>query len=125
MLGSAEKSLETARRVTYLFLASAGNFNSEQVGLFDDVLERLIKTIEIRAISDISARIALVETSVQLAGVAQAPPTVIRRLARQRLDHDRRPGLAVNRRRLSTEDLVEIARTKSEQHLLAIAGAGG
>jgi len=29
--GSAEKCLETARRVTDLFLASAGNFNEEQV----------------------------------------------------------------------------------------------
>ena len=46
--GSAEKCLETARRVTDLFLASAGSFNDEQVELFDDVLERLIKTIEIR-----------------------------------------------------------------------------
>ena len=48
--GSAEKCLETARRVTDLFLASAGSFNDEQVGLFDDVLERLIKTIEIRSL---------------------------------------------------------------------------
>ena len=46
--GSAEKRLETARRVTDLFLASAGSFNNEQVELFDNVLERLIKTIEIR-----------------------------------------------------------------------------
>ena len=67
--GSAEKCLETARRVTDLFLASAGSFNDEQVGLFDEVLERLIKTIEIRSLSDISARIALAETSEQLAGI--------------------------------------------------------
>ena len=61
-LGSAEKSLETVKRVTELFLASAGSFNSEQIELFDVVLERLIKTIEIRAIADVSARIALAET---------------------------------------------------------------
>ena len=47
-IGSAEKRLETARRVTDLFLASAGSFNNEQVELFDNVLERLVKTIEIR-----------------------------------------------------------------------------
>ena len=54
-VGSAEKRLETARRVTDLFLASAGSFSNEQVELFDNVLERLIKTIEC-ARSPISAR---------------------------------------------------------------------
>ncbi len=120
-LGSAEKSLETVRRVTSLFLASAGNFNSEQIELFDNVLERLIKTIEIRAIADVSARVALVETSLQLAGVAQAPPTVIRRLARHDSITVAGPVLSESSR-LSAEDLVEIAKTKSEQHLLAISG---
>src|ERR1700694_2703226 len=56
-IGSAEKRLETIKRFTDLFLSSAGNFNSEQIELFDDVLERLVKTIEIRAIADVSARI--------------------------------------------------------------------
>ena len=120
-LGSAEKSLETVKRVTELFLASAGSFNSEQIELFDSVLERLIKTIEIRAIADVSARIALAETSVQLAGIAQAPPTVIRRLARNDEITVAGPVLTESSR-LSAEDLVEIAKTKSEQHLLAISG---
>ncbi len=47
--GSAEKHLETFRRVTDLFLTSADGFNGEQIELFGDVLERLIKTIELRA----------------------------------------------------------------------------
>jgi len=46
--GSAEKCIATAKRVTDLFLTSAGSFNSEQVELFDNVLERLVKTIELR-----------------------------------------------------------------------------
>src|ERR1700761_4997257 len=120
-VGSAEKSLETVKRVTELFLASAGSFNSEQIELFDSVLERLIKTIELRAIADVSARIALAETSMQLAGVAQAPPTVIRRLARHDEITVAGPVLTESSR-LSAEDLVEIAETKGEQHLLAISG---
>jgi uncharacterized protein (DUF2336 family) len=120
-LGSPEKSLETVRRVTELFLASAGSFNSEQIELFDVVLERLIKTIEIRAIADVSARIALAETSLQLAGIAQAPPTVMRRLARHDEITVAGPVLTESAR-LSAEDLIEIAETKSEQHLLAISG---
>jgi len=65
--GSAEKRLKTIKRVTDLFLASAGSIDSEQIELFGVVLERLIKTIEIRAIADVSARIALAEVSSQLA----------------------------------------------------------
>src|SRR5882757_5747393 len=119
--GSAEKRLETIKRVTDLFLSSAGDFNSEQIELFDDVLERLTKTIEIRALADVSARIALAEMSMQLAPVAQAPPSVVRRLAR----HDEiaiAGPVLMESARLSTEDLVGLAETKSEPHLLAISG---
>jgi uncharacterized protein (DUF2336 family) len=120
-IGSAEKCLETVKRVTDLFLASAGSYNHEQVELFDDVLGRLINTIEIRAIADISARIALAEISAQLAPVAQAPPAVIRRLARHDEITVAGPVLTESAR-LSTKDLVEIAQTKGEQHLLAVSG---
>ncbi|MBR0695412.1 DUF2336 domain-containing protein [Bradyrhizobium lablabi] len=120
-LGSAEKCLATAKRVTRLFLASAGNFNSEQVELFDNVLGRLIKTIELRALADISARMALTEISEQLAPVAQAPPVIVRRLARNDEIRVARPILQESSR-LSADDLVEIAQTKSEQHLLAVSG---
>jgi uncharacterized protein (DUF2336 family) len=119
-VGSAEKRLETFRRVTDLFVSSAGSFNSEQIELFDDVLERLTKTIELRAIADVSARIALAEMSVQLAAIAQAPPSVVRRLARHDEIAVAGPVLAESAR-LSTEDLVEIAETKGEQHLLAVS----
>ncbi len=77
--GSAEKRLETIKRVTDLFLSSAVKLNGEQIKLFDNVLERLIKTIELRAIADISARIALAEMSGKLAPIAQAPPSVKQR----------------------------------------------
>src|SRR5947208_1476583 len=80
--GSAAKCLETAKRVTDLFLASAGSFNDEQVELFDNVLARLIKTVELRSLADVSARMALAEISAQLAPIAQAPPSVVRHLAR-------------------------------------------
>jgi uncharacterized protein (DUF2336 family) len=119
--GSEQKHLETIRRVTDLFLLSAGSFSGEQIELFDHVLERLIKTIELRAIADISARIALAETSMQLASVAQAPPNVIRRFA----NHDEisvAGPVLTESPRLTPEDLVEIAKTKSEPHLLAISG---
>jgi uncharacterized protein (DUF2336 family) len=120
-VGSAEKRLETIKRITNLFLSSAGSYNAEQIDLFDNVLKRLIKTIEIRAIADVSARLALAEMSAQLAPVAQAPPSTIGLLAR----HDEitvAGPILTESARLSAEDLVEIAETKGEQHLLAISG---
>lgn len=119
--GSADKCIASAKRVTHLFLTSAGKFNSEQVELFDNVLDRLIKTIELRALADISARMALAEISEQLAPVAQAPPAIVSRLARNDEIRIAQPILQESSR-LSEDDLVEIAQTKSEQHLLAVAG---
>ena len=119
-VGSAEKRLATIKHVTDLFLSSAGSFNAEQIELFDDLLERLIKTIELRAIADVGARMALAEISVQLAPVAQAPPSVVRRLARHDEIAIAGPVLTESAR-LSTEDLVEIAETKGEPHLLAVS----
>ena len=119
--GSTAKCVETARRVTDLFLVSAGHFNDEQVELFDGVLERLVRTIELRSIADVSARIALAEMSAQLAPVAQAPATVIGRLARNDEISIAAPVLQESAR-LGEDDLIELAKTKSEQHLLAISG---
>jgi uncharacterized protein (DUF2336 family) len=120
-LGSDEKRVETIQRMTGLFLSSARSLNDKQLDVFGDVLERLVKTIELRAIANVSARIALAEMSSQLAGVAKAPPRVVRRLA----NHDEiavAGPVLLESARLSTEDLVEIAKTKSERHLLAISG---
>lgn len=119
--GSAAKCIETAKRVTDLFLVSAGQFSGEQIDLFDNVLERLIKTIELRAIADVSARMALADISAQLAPIAQAPPSVIRQLAKNDEISIAAPVLQESAR-LADEDLVEIAKTKSEPHLLAISG---
>jgi uncharacterized protein (DUF2336 family) len=118
---SEAKSLDAAKRVTDLFLSSAGSYNAEQIELFDKVLERLVKTIEIQAIADVSARIALAELSAQLAPVSQAPPSVVRRLARNDEINVAGPVLTESAR-LREEDLIEVAQSKSEQHLLAIAG---
>jgi uncharacterized protein (DUF2336 family) len=118
---SPDKCFETMRRVTALFSASAGNLNEEQVTLFGDVLDRLINTIELRSLAEIGARVALAELSAQLAPIAQAPTPVVQRLAR----HDEisvAGPLLTESARLSPQDLVEIAQSKGEPHLLAISG---
>ena len=79
--GSTEKHLDTLRQVTDLFLVSADGYSGEQIELFGDVLERLIRTVELRALADVAARIALAEMSTQFASIKQAPAAVVRRLA--------------------------------------------
>src|SRR5437660_2870992 len=119
--GSTEKHLDTLRQVTDLFLVSADGYSGEQIELFGDVLERLIRTVELRALADVAARIALAEMSAQFASIKQAPAAVVRRLAQNDEISIARPVLTESAR-LTAEDLVELAQTKGEQHLLAISG---
>jgi uncharacterized protein (DUF2336 family) len=119
--GSPQKCSETVGRVTALFLASSERYNDEQISLFGDVFERLINTIELRALADIGARIALAELSAQLAPLPQAPASVIGRLARHDEIDVARPVLTESPK-LTNDDLVEIARVSGEKHLVAIAG---
>src|SRR5262249_41803851 len=116
-----QKCAETAQRVTALFLASAERYSDEQIALFGDVFERLINTIELRALADIGARIALAELSAQLAPLPQAPSSVIGRLARHEEIDIARPVLTESPK-LGSDDLVEIARSRGGKHLIAVAG---
>ena len=110
--GSSEKRLETLRRVTDLFLGDADRLNETQIKVFDDVLGHLISRIELRA---------LIELSGRLAPVDNAPTDVVRQLARHDDIAVAGPVLAQSQR-LTTDDLVEIAQTKGQGHLLSISG---
>jgi uncharacterized protein (DUF2336 family) len=109
--GTRDRRVETLRRVTDLFLDGADRFNDTQIDLFDDVLSHLIERMETRALSELSKRLAPVEN---------APPEVIRTLARDDAIVVAGPVLAQSVR-LTSEDLVEIAHTKGRAHLLAIS----
>jgi uncharacterized protein (DUF2336 family) len=110
--GSESQRVQTLRRVTDLFLQGANNFVEDHVALFDEVLGCLIDNIETKALERLSGELAPVEN---------APVNVVRKLSL----HDEiliaRPVLA-HSRRLTDRDLEEIALTKSQAHLLAIAG---
>jgi uncharacterized protein (DUF2336 family) len=111
---SAEKRVETLRRVTDLFLVESDRLNDAQIGVFDDVLLKLIGRIESRALAELSTRLAPVDS---------APIEIIRHLARNDEVTVAGPVLTLSAR-LTSNDLVEIARTKSQGHLLAISGRG-
>jgi uncharacterized protein (DUF2336 family) len=110
--GSPEKRVAMLRQVTDLFLSESDRLNEEQIGVFDDVLVQLIERIETRT---------LVEISERLAPVANAPIDLTLNLARHSEIGIAGPILT-NSTRLTTADLVEIAKTKSQDHLLAISG---
>ena len=110
--GNPEGRVQTLRRITDLFLHDSNRLNDEQIAVFDDVLCLLAEKIE---------KTALVELGTRLAPVDMAPIKVIRRLARDE-EIDVAAPVLTGSRRLTTADLVEIAQTRSQAHLLAISG---
>jgi len=109
--GSAERRNKTLRRVTDLFIFGSTHFSKEHVTVFDNVFNHLIADIES------SARVTLAQ---RLATVANAPPDVIRTLAFD--DEIEVAGPVLTRsEQLDNVTLVENAKTKSQQHLLAIS----
>jgi len=109
--GSAERRADMARLITDLFLAESERYSDEEIALFDDVLARLTAEIEV------SARALLAR---RLAPLTNAPPNVIRMLALDEADVAC-PVLAQSER-LDDTTLLRCAKTKGNEHLLAIAG---
>lgn len=109
---SAEKRVDTLRRITDLFLGEADRLNDQQIDVFDDVLGKLIQRIETKALAELSSRLAPIDS---------APIEVIRRLARNDEIAVAGPVLTESSR-LTTDDLIEVAKTKGQRHLLAISG---
>ena len=110
-----ERRAQTLDRITTLFLSGASQFNEEHVRLFDDVLSRLVDEIESQARAELSHR---------LAPVSNAPTQVVRRLAKD--DDIAVAGPVLQHSgRLAEADLLDIAKTKGQAHLLAISGRAG
>ena len=98
-------------RVTDLFAAGSRSYSDEQISLFDDVLRRLAADIEIKARAKLAHRLAVIDN---------APPVLIRSLAFDDAIEAAEPVLIYSER-LTDDDLVENATTKSQDHLYAIA----
>jgi uncharacterized protein (DUF2336 family) len=110
--GSKDKRVDTLRRITDLFVSDADRLNDQQIDVFDDVLGHLIKRIEGKALAELSRR---------LGPINNAPVEIVRRLARDDNIAVAEPVLTQSAR-LNDKDLIEIATTKTPQHLLAISG---
>ena len=109
--GTNTRRIEMLTRVTDLFVGGAPRFSETQIGVFDDVMVRLVNTIEAKARARLSHR---------LAPIANAPTKVVGMLA---FDDDidvAQPVLSQSER-LGDRELLASAASKSQQHLAAIA----
>jgi uncharacterized protein (DUF2336 family) len=109
--GTNSRRIEMLTRITDLFVGGADRYSEDQVGVFDDVMVRLISAIEAKA----RARLAY-----RLAPIANAPSSVIHMLA---FDDDidvARPVLKQSER-LEEPALVANATSKGQGHLFAIS----
>jgi uncharacterized protein (DUF2336 family) len=102
---------EVLRRVTDLFIHGSGSFSEEQIELFDGVMGTLVESVELAARAAFGSR---------LAGVADAPGKVIRKLAFDDAIEVAAPVLT-HSARLDEATLAENARTRGQGHLLAIS----
>ena len=110
--GSSARRVTTLRRVTDLFLHDGERLSEDQIKVFDDVLCHLVAHVETRVKAELGERIATLE---------YAPSGVIERLAWD--DHISVAGSVLsNSSRLTTNTLIDIAKAKGQDHLLAISG---
>lgn len=109
--GDPKRRAETARRIAELFLAGAANFRSDHVALFDAILIDLVPHAEV------AARAGLAE---RLSALANAPRALVGQLARENEIAIAGPLL---RRSpvIDAQVLLEVARLKGQDHLLAIS----
>ena len=109
---TAQQDARILKQVAALFLSNVDRLRESQMSAFDAVLVPLIERMEAST---------LVHLSEALSTTDLAPCETIRKLA----FHDD-PLIAapilLNSNRLSQKDLVEIVKTHSQQHLLAISG---
>jgi uncharacterized protein (DUF2336 family) len=109
--GSSAKRVSTLRQVTDLFLHDGERLSEEQIKVFDDVLCHLATRVETRVKAELGARLAPLE---------YAPSGVIEQLAWD--DEIAVAGTVLTHSNcLATGTLVEIAKAKGQDHLLAIS----
>ena len=108
--GDPKRRAEAARRISELFLQGAATFRADHVDLFDGVLVSLVPHTEFAARAELAERLSL---------LINAPRGLVDQLAHE--DEIAIAGPLLRRSPLLDERvLVEIARAKGQEHLLAM-----
>lgn len=110
MHGTVARRVETLRRVTDLYLEGNVDYSDEQVAVFDDVFNFLVKNIESNAKVLLAQRLALVKS----------PPRIIHHLAFEDMIEVAAPVLSRSEQ-LDDATLIANARAKGQQHMMAIS----
>jgi uncharacterized protein (DUF2336 family) len=109
--GDPKRSAEIASRIADLFLLGAAKFGPDHVDLFDGVLIGLVPRAELAARAHLAERLSM---------LANAPRGLVGQLARE--DEISIAGPLLRRSPVIDEDaLIEIARLKGQNHLLAMS----
>jgi uncharacterized protein (DUF2336 family) len=108
---SAERRVRTLQRLSELLLSSAERLSPSQIGVFDDVLVRLL---------DCVGTSTLAELSLALSDFAGPPEQTVRRLASHQ-DPSVAAPLLCKSPILVDGELVAIAKNRSQQHLAAVS----
>src|SRR5262249_1147420 len=109
--GSTSKRTEMLRRVTDYFFSRVDQFSPEHLALFDEVMTKAVVYIEDKVRAELSSR---------LAPIPRAPGGISRRLAKDD-DIEVAGPVLQHSDRLSEQDMVEIARSKGQGHLLKLS----
>lgn len=109
--GAPERRAAILQNITDVFVAGSADYSNGQIELFDNVFVRLANTIET------SARAVL---ATRLATISRAPSLISRSLASDDAFTVAGPMLQ-HSQQLDDNVLVAVARTKTQQHLLAIS----
>jgi uncharacterized protein (DUF2336 family) len=110
--GTPERRAEAIERISDLFLQGAANFETQHVALFDDILVGLVPATEVETRADLAERLATMDN---------APPTLVKQLARENEIKIAGPILSKSPL-LDDPTLVDIAQGKGQEHLAAISG---
>jgi uncharacterized protein (DUF2336 family) len=110
--GSLERRGEMLLQITALFLSEADRLTEQQIDVFGDVFIRVMQRIDAQV---------LMQFSTSLAESSFAPREVIRQLACHE-DGSIAVPVLLQSSRLTETDLVDLAGSRGQRHLLALSG---
>lgn len=110
--GDPQRRAKAIQQISELFVQGAGHFRPEHVNLFDGILTGLVPETTIGARAELAER---------LAAIPNAPPTLVNQLVRADEIVVAGPLLRLSPQ-IDEPTLLDIARGKGQEHLLAISG---
>lgn len=109
--GDPKRRAEAIRQISALFVQGAAHFRSDHVDLFDGILTGLVPRTDVEARAELAERLSM---------LANAPPVLVGQLARADELAICEPLLR-HSPVIDERTLIDIARGKSQHHLLAIS----